>query len=169
MIIGYYEQSFFGGGTYYKLSKKDNESKYKIEYAHSAVPNYIPEAEKYIKMYENLQIKYDKFCEEFADKIKIEYIDSNRKIKKIIDYIAKCNWKEISKKDYTDNVIDDGANWELYVEINNKKYYIKGYEDYPKEIKKITRELDRIYKIYLERIKANSKDKEIINKNRKKK
>ena len=44
MIIGYYEQIFFGGGTYYKLSKKDEEVKYKIEYSHCAIPNNIPKA-----------------------------------------------------------------------------------------------------------------------------
>lgn len=27
MIIGYYDQAFFGGGSYYKLSKKENEEK----------------------------------------------------------------------------------------------------------------------------------------------
>ena len=47
MIIGYYEQIFFGGGTYYKLSKKDEEEMYKIEYSHSANPNIIPKAEEY--------------------------------------------------------------------------------------------------------------------------
>ena len=40
--------NFFGGGTYYKLSKKDEEEKYKIEYSHSANPNIIPKAEEYI-------------------------------------------------------------------------------------------------------------------------
>lgn len=28
MIIGYYHQLFFGGGTYYKLSKKAQDCKY---------------------------------------------------------------------------------------------------------------------------------------------
>ena len=39
--------NFLGGGTYYKLSKKDEEEKYKIEYSHSANPNIIPKAEEY--------------------------------------------------------------------------------------------------------------------------
>ena len=52
MIIGYYSQSFFGGGYYYKISKKKDEKQYKIETVHSATPNYIPNADKYIKEYD---------------------------------------------------------------------------------------------------------------------
>lgn len=40
---------FFGGGYYYKISKKENESKYKFEMCHSEVPNDVPKGEKYIK------------------------------------------------------------------------------------------------------------------------
>lgn len=48
MIVGYYEQAFFGKGTYYKTSKKDDESKYKIAYAHSDVLNYVTNTKKSI-------------------------------------------------------------------------------------------------------------------------
>ena len=40
MIVGYYHQIFFGGGTYYKLSKKDNEDKYKFENTNYPITNY---------------------------------------------------------------------------------------------------------------------------------
>ena len=49
MIVGFYSQVFFGGGTYYKLSKRDDEEKYKFEYCKAIMPNHIPGAEEYIK------------------------------------------------------------------------------------------------------------------------
>lgn len=166
MIIGYYEQSFFGGGTYYKLSKRDNESRYRMEYSHSVVPNYIPEAENFIKEYETLKIKDDNFYENFEGKIKSKFIDSNKEIEELINYILKCNWKRISKKDYTDDV-DDGTNWELYIDIDNERCYIDGYEKYPKEIQQVIKKLNELSTQYLEKIKPNKKDKEVIDKNRK--
>lgn len=166
MIIGYYEQSFFGGGTYYKLSKRDNESRYKMEYSHSTIPNYIPEVENFIKEYETLKIEDDNFCGNFEGKIKSKFIDSNKEIEELINYILKCNWKRISKEDYTDDV-DDGTNWELYIDIDNKRYHIDGYEKYPKEIQQVIKKLNELSRQYLEKIKSNKKDKEVIDKNMK--
>lgn len=166
MIIGYYQQAFFGGGTYYKLTKKDDETKYKIEYSHSAVPNYIPEAEKFIKKYETLCIEDDSLCECFEGKIRSKYLDVNKNIGKLVNYILKCNWEQICKMKYIDDDVYDGTNWELYIEINNKKYKIEGCEIYPKEIQRIIQNLDEISIKYLDKIEQNRKDKEIINNNR---
>ena len=130
MIIGYYEQAFFMGGTYYKLTKKDNEDKYKLEYSHSVVPNYIPNAEEYIKKYESLNLD----DEYFEGKIKTEYIESNLDIEALIEYVLKCDWKRISKKKYDDKDILDGLGWDFYIEFENKKYLVSGYEKFPEEI-----------------------------------
>lgn len=164
MIIGYYEQSFFGGGTYYKLTKRDNEDKYKLEYSKSEVPNYIPNAEEYIKKYEILQVDN----EYFEGKIKIEYIEPNLDIESIKEYALKCDWKRISRKKYEDNDILDGLGWDFYIEFGNQKYLLSGYEKFPEEIIKIVDMLENISKIYLEEIVKNQKDIEIINKHKNK-
>jgi len=164
MIIGYYEQAFFMGGTYYKLAKKDNEDKYKLEYSHSVVPNYIPDAEEYIKKYDSLNVD----DEYFEGKIKTEYIESNLDIEALIEYVLKCDWKRISKKKYEDKDILDGLDWDFYIEFDNRKYLVSGYEKFPEEITKIIDALENISKTYLEGITENQKDIEIINSNKKK-
>jgi len=164
MIIGYYEQAFFMGGTYYKLAKKDNEDKYKLEYSHSVVPNYIPDAEEYIKKYDSLNVD----DEYFEGKIKTEYIESNLDIEALIEYVLKCDWKRISKKKYEDKDILDGLDWDFYIEFDNRKYLVSGYEKFPEEITKIIDALENISKTYLERRTKNQKDIEIINSNKKK-
>lgn len=164
MIIGYYEQAFFMGGTYYKLTKKDNEDKYKLEYSHSVVPNYIPNAEEYIKKYESLNLD----DEYFEGKIKTEYIESNLDIEALIEYVLKCDWKRISKKKYDDKDILDGLGWDFYIEFENKKYLVSGYEKFPEEITKIIDVLKNISNTYLEEITENQKEKEIIISNKKK-
>ena len=164
MIIGYYEQAFFMGGTYYKLTKKDNEDKYKIEYSHSVIPNYIPEAEEYIKKYDSLNVDN----EYFEGKIKTEYIESNLDIEALIEYVLKCDWNRISKKKYDDKDILDGLGWDFYIEFENKKYLVSGYEKFPEEITKIIDVLKNISNTYLEEITENQKEKEIIISNKKK-
>lgn len=149
MIIGYYEQAFFGGGTYWKLAKKDNEIKYKIEYAHSDFPNHIPEAEDYIKRYENLSID-NSLNKYFKSKIKSKYIDTNNDIEDLINYVLKIDLEKVSKSKYSYDNIDDGTNWKIYIEINNKKYTICGYETWPKEIEKIVKLMGKIVSKYLD-------------------
>lgn len=79
MIIGIYKQSFFGGGYYYKISKKENESKYKFEMCHSAVPDDVPKGEEYIKKYDTIEfnecIGFEK--EEMDSKLQVRYIEEN--------------------------------------------------------------------------------------------
>lgn len=148
MIIGYYEQALFGRATYCKLTKKDNEIKYKIEYVYSDFPNHIPEAEDYIKRYKNLSID-NSLYKQFQNKVKNKYIDTNNDIEKLIEYILKVNLEKVSKSIYSYDDIDDGTNWEIYIEINNKKYTICGYEIWPKEIEKIIRFMSIIVSKYL--------------------
>lgn len=166
MIIGYYEQVFFGGGTYYKLSKKIEEINYKIEYSHSAVPNYIPDAEEYIKKYETLEItdKYNK--EDFEGKIKVDYISECRDIEKLERYINKCDWNKISKKKYSDEEVNDGICWNFYIEFENQKYEIKGYEIMPKEISTARDILKSISNQYLDEIVPNKRYIERMNANK---
>lgn len=148
MIIGYYQQIFFGGGTYYKLSNKDGEEKYKIEYSHSAVPNYIPKAKQYIKKYETLRIEEERKKEYFKGKIKAEYISEDSEIYILLDYITKCDWENISKKEYNDDMLD-GVNWYFYIAFDNKQYEIHGYEKFPEKITKIIETLENISNKYI--------------------
>jgi len=143
MIIGYYHQIFFGGGTYYKLSKKDNENKYKFEYCHPFIPNYIPKAEEYIKKYDSLSVEGERFEEYFKEKIIEMFLDYNSEIKRIIECCDNAAWAKISKRKYTANTLDDVC-WDFYFENDsNTKYLIEGYSVYPKEI-------EMIYKIFKE-------------------
>lgn len=162
MIIGYYEQSFFGGGTYYKLSKKDEETKYKIEYSHCSIPNNIPKAEEYIKKYDTLSLEEERWKEDFEGKIKVDYIEMNSYIETLMTDINKCDWESISKKEYRDDGILDGLGWDFYIEFNNKKFEIHGYEKFPEEVLKVLEILKNISETYLEKIVPNKKDIEII-------
>lgn len=162
MIIGYYQQAFFGGGTYYKITKKDNENQYKIEYSHSAVPNNIPKAEEYIKKYEDLKMDDNKQKEYFKGKIKTKYIETNSYIELLIKYINKCDWESISKKEYIDDGILDGLGWDFFIEFNNKQFEIRGYEKFPEEVLKVLNILKNISETYLEEIVPNKKDIEMI-------
>lgn len=146
MIVGYYHQIFFGGGTYFKLSKKDNEDKYKFEYCHSAIPNYVPEAENYIQKYNTLELN----DERFQDKIVIKYLELNFEIKRIIDILNTANWALISEKKYTSDELDDVC-WEFYNEANNYSthYLVKGYSVYPKEIEEIYNIFNKMKEKYM--------------------
>lgn len=135
MIIGYYHQLFFGGGTYYKLSKKIKDSKYKFEYCHSAIPNYIPDAEKYIKEYNTLSFKDERF-KKLDKKLIVKNIEFNNYINEIIEIVNNSDWTKISNQEYTSNNLDDVC-WDFYIEDENKKYFINGYSVYPIEIEKI--------------------------------
>ena len=135
MIIGYYHQLFFGGGTYYKLSKKAQDCKYKFEYCHSVIPNYIPNAEEFIKEYNTLSFKDEKF-KELNEKLKVKNIEFNNYINEIIEIVNNSDWNKISNQEYTSNNLDDVC-WDFYIEAENKKYFIKGYSVYPIEIEKI--------------------------------
>ena len=130
-------KAFFGGGTYFKLSKRDNEEMYKFEYCHQSLPNYIPEAEKYIKKYDTLKVEDNHFKEYFNGKISEVYLNINKNIKKIFKIINNTNWTNIIKKTYTSMDLDD-INWDFYIENGTKKeVYKQGYSVYPKEIVKI--------------------------------
>lgn len=143
MIIGYYHQIFFGGGTYYKLSKKENEDIYKFEYCHSAVPNHIPNAEEFIKSYQTLSIK-DKSFKEIESKLMVKNIKSNTYINDIINIIKESDWDNIRKKKYTSDNLDDVC-WYFYIEDDeDHKYSINGYSVYPVEIENIYELLKKI-------------------------
>ena len=162
MIIGYYHQAFFGGGNYYKLSKRDNEDEYKFEYCQQAVPNYIPNAEKYIKKYDTLTID-DSFHykENFEGKIIEIYLEENQEIINILEIANNSNWESISKKEYTSDTFDDIC-WSFYIELNNKqKFFIDGYSIRPKEIDTIYNIFKDIKEKYIGKVKENKKDLEI--------
>ena len=151
MIIGYYSQSFFGGGYYYKISKKKDEKQYKIETVHSATPNYIPNADKYIKEYDVIRFDNEFFDlkEIMNSKLQVKYINDNILIDRLINYLDSINLEKLSKKEYQDDSILDGENWSIYIEYTNKKYYIEGYEKQPKEIEKIFEKLYEISENYI--------------------
>ncbi len=151
MIIGYYSQSFFGGGYYYKISKKNDDIKYKLEVLHSAIPNGIPNADQYIKEYETIEFNNEdiRMKTNMDSKLQVRYIDSNILINELIEYINSINLDKLSKNKYQNNSIMDGKNWSLYVEQLNKKYYIKGYEDEPKEVENIWMKLHQIVDQYI--------------------
>lgn len=144
MIIGYYGQSFFGGGTYYKLSKKANEEKYKFEYTHTIVPNYIPNAEEYIKKYETLTIAGIKNKDYFVGTNNVVYLEKNSDIDEILNIVERSNWDKITKKKYDSENLDD-ENWDFYLENeNDNNYYIEGYAVHPRKIEKIYSILKKI-------------------------
>ena len=137
MIIGYYGQSFFGGGTYYKLSKKENEDNFKFEYIHSIVPNYVINAEEYIQKYETLSFEEVRSKDYFKGKVKIDLLKNNIYIDEIMNICKKANWEKISKKKYSNENLDD-ENWDFYIEFSQEqKYLISGYSIHPKEVEKI--------------------------------
>lgn len=145
MIIGYYGQSFFGGGTYIKLSTDKNKSdKYKIEYLHSAVPNYIENAEKYISKYETIDIDSSCFYKDYKNKLTEKEIDENVHIIKLEEFINSINLKKMSKKEYNDEDVFDGLCWYFYIMENDKAYNINGYEKMPEKLKNIVKYLEKI-------------------------
>lgn len=147
MIVGYYHQVFFGGGTYYKLSKNSQESKYKFEYCHSAIPNYIPNAENYIKTDKTLSIKDYNF-RKIEKKLKVYNIEFNDYINEIIEIVKNSDWNKISNQKYTSDNLDDIC-WNFYIEDDeNDKYYISGYSVFPLEIEKIYSLFKNIIKKY---------------------
>ena len=139
VIIGIYEQSFFGGGYYYKISKKENESKYKFEMCHSEVPNDVPKGEEYIKKYDTIEfnecIDFEK--EEMNSKLQVRYIEENVLINLLINTIDSIDMEKIINKEYYNSEILDGENWYFYTEYKRKKYFVEGYENIPKEIESI--------------------------------
>lgn len=141
MIIGYYEQSFFGGGTYIKLSRKENDD-YKIESITSEVPNYIPDAEEYIKKHESIQ-KSEKFSNFFGRKALLfgGNIIESVELQKFIGYIKTLDFKSLIEKKYYNQNILDGLSWEIFIELDEKTWHIQGYEDMPKEIEEIRKGL----------------------------
>ena len=136
---------FFGGGTYYKLSNQENEQKFKFEYCHSAVPNYIPEADNYIQKYDTLKIKDRRF----KGKITIIFLDLNYEIKRIIDILNNVNWVSIAEKEYTSNELDDAC-WKFFNETDYHTHYlIEGYSLYPKEIEEIYKIFNKMKEKYI--------------------
>lgn len=141
MIIGYYEQSFFGGGTYIKLSRKDEEA-YRLESISSGTPNYIPDAEKYIKKYESIKCS-EKFKKIFGEEplLFTSKMNENVELLNFIEYIKTIDFKILSEKRYYNDGILDGMNWEIFIEFQKEKWHIHGYEDMPKEVEKIIKVL----------------------------
>ena len=136
MIIGYYHSVFFGGGTYFKLSKNSNDNFFKFEYCHSAVPNYIPNAEMYIKTYNTLSFDNERF-KNLEKNLKVKNIKDNSYINEIISIIEKTDWERIENEKYSSDNLDDVC-WCFYIENDqNKKYFIQGYSVYPNEIESI--------------------------------
>lgn len=57
--------------------------------------------------------------------------------------------------------------WKFYIEFNNQKYEIQGYEKIPEEVLKVLEILKNISETYLEKIVPNKKEIEIIMKHKK--
>lgn len=162
LIVGYYGAAFYGGGTYFKLSKNAEEKQYKFEYCHQAVPNYIPKAEEYIKKYDTLKVEEERFKEYFEGKIIEIYLDYNFDIEKIIRIVSNSNWDNISKNEYTSESFDDVC-WNFYFESKlSKNYFIQGYSVYPNEIKTIYNTFKEMKEKYIGEIEPNKKDLENI-------
>ncbi len=161
MIIGYYEQAYFYGGKYIKIYQKEN-GKYNIEWIRSDEPNYIPEAEKFIKVKNSILDS-----NEFLDLFDKKQLDTKLKQKedkyviRLIEYINTINLRKLAGRKYNDKKVDDGINWSLFIELNGKEYYIEGYEKTPKQVKKILEYIERIineeiidedFKMYIDEI-----------------
>ena len=149
MIIGYYEQSFFGGGYYYKISKKGNDLKYKFEMCHSAIPNYVPNAEEYISKYDTINFTEAEILLDMDSKLRKTHIQDDILIIELLKHLNNINLDELARKEYNNCDILDGTNWELYIEFKDKKYHIKGYEDQPKDIIKVVEFLYQIGEKYI--------------------
>lgn len=148
LIIGYYGQAFFGGGTYIKLSmNKSNDDRYKIEYLHSAVPNYIENAEDYITKFETIDIKKSMYYNDYKKNIIEKWIEKNIYINELEVFVNSLNLEKIAKRIYNDDNVLDGLCWDFYILKNNKQYKISGYEDMPKELEKIIDYLEKIVKL----------------------
>lgn len=155
-------KAFSGGGTYFKLSKKNNEEMYKLEYCHQTVPNYIPDVEKYMKKYDTLRVEDNRFKEYFYGKISEIYLNINQYIENILNIIDNTNWTNIIKTAYTSMNLDD-INWDFYIENGTKKeVYKQGYSVYPKEIGTILTIFKNMKDDYIGKLELNKKDLECI-------
>lgn len=129
MIIGYYEQSSYGA-IYYKLTKREEKNRFKLEFINSITPNYIPKAVKSLFKYDTLFVDSNS---DFIGENKVSYFKPNPNTDDLLKYISKCNWKYVSKKEALKS---DVATWYFYLEFNNQKYKINGSDNLPREILK---------------------------------
>lgn len=144
MIIGYYEEAYFDGGKYIKICQNEDD-KYNIEWIYSKEPNYIPEADAFIKIKESILCSnefldfFDKkqLCTELKEK-------EDEKVKHLIEYINSINLNKISRHKYDAKNVEDGTDWELFIELKGKEYYINGYERKPKQIIEILEYIEKI-------------------------
>lgn len=144
MIIGYCEQSNFYGGRYIKIYQNEY-GKYNIEWIWSEEHNYIPEAEKYIKIKESILCSND-FVGLFANK-QLETLlkgENDKKIKQLINYINSLNLKKLAKHKNDKKNVDDETNWKLFIELRGEKYYISGHKKTPKQVDKIIEYIEKI-------------------------
>ena len=144
MIIGYYEQSDFYGGRYIKIYQNEY-GKYNIEWIWSEEHNYIPEAEKYIKIKESILCSND-FVGLFANK-QLETLlkgENDKKIEQLINYINSLNLKKLAKHKNDKKNVDDETDWKLFIELRGEKYYIRGYKKTPKQVDKIIEYIEKI-------------------------
>ena len=151
MIIGIYKQSFFGGGYYYKISKKENEAKYKFEMCHSVIPNDVPGGAEYIREYNTIEFSkcsaYEKDI--MNSKLNIRYLDKNILIDLLISNINSMDLEKIFSKEYYNSDTIDGENWCFFIEYKGNKHYIKGYGNKPEEIENVVYMLYKIGEKYI--------------------
>lgn len=144
MIIGYYEQAYFYGGRYIKIFQNE-DGKYNVEWIYSEEPNYIPEAEKFIKLKESILCS-NEFLDFFDRKqLSTELKEKeNKKVRNLIEYINSINLKRLARHKYDDKNVNDGTNRELFIEIRGKEYFIEGYEKTPKQVYEIIDYIEQI-------------------------
>jgi len=142
IIIGYYGSSYFGGGTYIKLSKKENE-KYKLEKISSKSPNYIPNADKYIKLHDTISFEESVQYPYIKDndlRFKVYSIGESETILNLEKYLETINLEEISSKEYKKEILD-GLWWKIFIKVDSREYSISGNGDFPEELRRIVEDL----------------------------
>lgn len=148
LIIGYYGQAFWGGGTYIKLTKRQNED-YKMEYVRSVMfPNYVPNAEKYIRSFERISFQSENGFDQPYTKdedfsLTCRYLKENDEIRQIIQSLHDIDLSEMSKTEYYIDIFDS-LNWSFFVQFDDQQYYIKGYVERPDELTEIICAMTRI-------------------------
>lgn len=139
LIISYYGQSFWGGGTYAKLTRQENED-YRTEYMRCIRrPNSVPGAEIYMRSFERIQFQDKRgfsLVEDNDPRLVCKSWPQNEKFQQFVDSVLQLDLEKISKEEYWDNDFLDGLVWFFFVQIDDRQYYMQGYVKMPPAIEK---------------------------------